>query len=201
MKPQAYIFVGRYGAGKGTQADILIKKLQEKDPKNSPLYVQTGQEFRNFVKGSSYTASLTKRIVEGGFLMPEFMCVYMWATLIGDRYTGNEPLVFDGTPRKLLEAKLLDGVFPFYGIEKPWVIYLDVDHGESHKRLMLRAKTSGRADDHEKVMEVRKAAYEADVVPTIEYYRTSPHVRFLDINGEQSIEAVWKDVAKALGLE
>ena len=200
MKPQSFIFIGRYGAGKGTQADLLIKKLAAADPKNPPLYVQTGQEFRDFIKGPSYTAQISKKITESGGLNPEFMPIYLWSTLIVNKFTGAEGLVFDGTPRKLLEAKLLESLFPFYNLDKPWVIYLDVEHGESHKRLLLRAKTSGRADDHEKAMEVRKAAYEADVIPTIEYYRAHPGVRFLDIDGERSIEEIHADIAKHVGL-
>ncbi|MDB5238963.1 MAG: adk, adenylate kinase, adenylate kinase [Candidatus Parcubacteria bacterium] len=200
MTPQAFIFVGRYGAGKGTQAELLIKQLREQNPEHPPLYIQTGQEFRNFSKRTTYTAALTKKTIDGGSLMPEFMCVYLWATLIGDNYTGTEHMVFDGTPRKLLEAKLLDGLFPFYGLGKPYVIYLDVEHEESHKRLLLRAKTSGRADDHAAAMEVRKVAYESDVIPTIEWYRAHPGVTFLDIDGERSVEEIHADIAKRIGL-
>lgn len=192
--------MGRYGAGKGTQADLLMKKLKEKQAEHPIIYMETGKEFRKFNEGTSYTARIGKQIVDSGRLMPEYMCVYLWGRLIVENFTGKEHLVFDGTPRKLLEAKLLEGLFPFYGLEKPWVIYLDVEHDESHKRLLLRAKTSGRADDHTKAMEARKVAYEADVVPSIDYYRTSPNVRFLDVDGERSIEDIHADIVKLLGL-
>jgi len=132
--------------------------------------------------------------------MPEYMCVYLWGRLIVDNFTGKENLVFDGTPRKILEAQLLEAMFPFYGLEKPWVIYLDVEHEESHKRIVLRAKTSGRMDDHTKAIEAKKIAYGADVVPSIEYYKTSPNVRFLDVDGERSIEDIHEDIVKRLGL-
>ena len=74
--------------------------------------------------------------------MPEFMLIYIWSGLLIKNYTGVEHLVFDGTPRKLLEAKILDPVFSFYGLEKPWVVFLGVDHDVSTKRLSLRGAKS-----------------------------------------------------------
>lgn len=200
MKPQAFVFVGRYGAGKGTQAELLLKKLGEIS-KDKPIYGQTGQGFRDFFKTDNYTAKMSKEGVEKGNLMPEFMCVYIWGNLLVDNFTGTQHVVFDGTPRKLLEAQLLAGIFPFYGLGKPWVIYLDVEHEESHKRLSLRAKSSGRADDSAEAIEIRKSAYEKDVIPTIEWYRTNPDVNFLDIDGERSIEEIHADIVKRVGLK
>jgi len=192
--------MGRYGAGKGTQATMLIEALKKKDPSFKALHVETGNEFRKYTKEASYTAQMTKSTIDSGGLMPEFMCVYMWARLIADTYTGKESLVFDGTPRKLLEAKMLGPLFEFYGLSKPWLIYLDVQHEESSKRLMLRAKSSGRADDGEEQIKKRKHFYETDIVPTVDYYRTSPLVKFLDIDGERSVEAVHADIVKSIGL-
>ncbi len=200
MTPQAFIFIGRYAAGKGTQADLLIKKLAEKDPERAPLYVYTGQQFRNYIKGEKATAKLTRKVVESGGLMPEFMAIYMWARLLVEEYRGVEDLVFDGSPRRLLEAQVMDSVFAFYGMGKPYVIYLDVEHEESHRRLMLRAKTSGRPDDGPAEIENRKRVYEADIVPVIEYYRTSPNVNFIDIDGERSVEEIHAHVVQRLGL-
>jgi adenylate kinase len=200
MKPQAFIFIGRYGSGKGTQSELLIKALAEKDRAHKALYVQTGQEFRQFFKESSYSATLSKSIVENGGLMPVFMCVYMWMRRIDQEFTGGEHLIFDGTPRKLEEAKILGPVFSFYGLDKPWVIYLDVEHEESHRRLVLRARSSGRVDDGQQQIANRKIAYETEIVPTIDYYRTDPTVRFLDIPGERTIEEIHADIVKRIGL-
>ena len=199
MKPQSFIFMGRYGSGKGTQSKLLIDTIKKLSG-DSCLYVQTGQEFRNYFTEDTYTAKLTKKTVESGELMPEYMCVYMWGRLIAEKYTGVEHLVFDGTPRKLLESQMIEGLFPYYGLGKPWVIYLDVDHGEAINRLSLRAKTSNRVDDGQSELETRKIAYERDIIPSIEYYRNSPAVNFLDIDGERSIEEIHADIVKKVGL-
>ena len=200
MTPQSFIFIGRYGAGKGTQAKLLMEVLKRIDPNHPPLYLETGAEFRKFMVGDSYTARYSKKQVEAGYLMPEFMCVYVWGKRLIEEYDGSQHLVFDGTPRKLLEAKVLESLAPFYGLEKPWIIYLDVEHEESISRLKLRNNTSGRADDSEAALIERKKAFEEDVVPTIAWYKTNPNVNFLDIDGERSIEEIHADIVKKLGL-
>ncbi|MDE2037697.1 MAG: nucleoside monophosphate kinase [Patescibacteria group bacterium] len=199
-KPQSYIFIGRAGSGKGTQGKLLVEALKKADPGRSDLYIETGAEFRKFMQGEQYTAKLSKRLVESGGLMPEFMPVYLWGKLLVEAYTGEQHIVFDGTPRKLLEAQVLDQMFPFYGLEMPWVIYLDVEHEESAKRLSLRAQKGGRKDDGPEAIEKRRVAYERDVKPTVDWYRANPNVRFLDIDGERSIEEIHADIVKKVGL-
>lgn len=197
---QSFIFIGRYGAGKGTQAKLLMKVLEESGERKV-LDMETGAGFRKFFKETNHTATLSKKIVESGQLMPVFMCVYIWGNLLVEKFTGQEYLVFDGTPRKLQEAQMLESVFPFYGLDKPWVIYLDVEHEESMKRLAIRAKQSGRADDSEAAIVKRRKAYEDDVIPTIEWYKTNPNVRFLDIDGERPIEEIHEEIVKLVGLK
>ncbi|MDE1975405.1 MAG: nucleoside monophosphate kinase [Patescibacteria group bacterium] len=202
MKPQSYIFMGRYGAGKGTQAKLLIEALAKADPDRKSIHIETGAEFRKFFgSDQNHTAQLTKKVVESGGLMPEFMPIYMWGRLLVSEYTGDEHIVFDGTPRKLLEAKVLDELPSFYGQNKPWLIYLDVDHEESSKRLSLRAKDGNRKDDSEDALRERRVEYEKNIIPTIEWYRTNPNVNFLDIDGERTIEEIHADIVKKVGLE
>lgn len=200
MSPQSFIFMGRYGSGKGTQANLLIQALKKKYPSTNSLHIETGNEFRKFIKEPTHLAQMTKSVIESGRLMPEFMCVYMWSRFISENYTGSENLIFDGTPRKLLEAKMLDAVFSFFNLSKPWLIYLDVDHEESGRRISLRATVGGRVDDGEEQLKKRKIAYETDILPTIEGYRTNPTVNFLDIDGARSIQEIHANIVKRVGL-
>jgi adenylate kinase len=200
MNPQAIIFIGRYASGKGTQAELLMNSLKVSDPAHPPLYMYTGNEFRKYIQTGTHSANLTKQVVETGGLMPEFLPIYMWVKVLIENYKGTEHLIFDGSPRRLLEAKVLESVFPFYSLNKPYVVHLKVEHPEAHKRLQIRAKTSGRKDDGEAEIENRKRVYEADVVPVIEYYRNNPNVNFLDIEGERTIEEVHADIVKKLSL-
>ena len=195
------MFIGRAGAGKGTQAALLGDALFKKDPSRKVLHIETGAEFRKFMQGESYTARLSKNVVEKGWLMPEFMPVYLWGRALIERYTGEEHLIFDGTPRKLLEAKVLESVFPFYSMGKPWMIYLDIHHEESSKRLSVRAIQQGRKDDDNDAVLRRKIAFENEVLPTVEFYKNDPSVAFLDIDGIGSVEEVHARIMERLRLD
>lgn len=178
----------------------MLESLKKLDPARALLYIETGAELRRFNEGSTYTATLNKKIQDTGGLLPEFVPIYMWSNVLINRFTGAEHVVFDGTPRKVLEAQLIETVFPFYSL-KPHIIYLDVHHEESKKRLLLRGKTSGRKDDNEDAIERRKQAYEQDIHPTIEYFRKRSMVYFHDIDGIGTIEDVHARIVKALGLK
>lgn len=195
-KLQSYIFIGKSGCGKGTQSELLTKVLRAQNPDIKILHIESGNELRKFTKEKNYTASLTKEVLDQGRLMPEFMPVFLWGKLFVDGFDGNQTLIFDGTPRKLMEAKILDSLFPFYSLDNPWIIYIDVEHEESTRRLKAR----GRSDDTEEAIKKRLAWYEQDVKPSVDFYRSNPNVKFLDINGNRPIEEVHADIVKMVGL-
>lgn len=196
MNSQSFVFIGRSGCGKGTQIEMLMKLLKEKDPEREILYIYTGQEFRKFIQGSSTTQKLSKSVYDAGGLMPEFLTVHMWVKPIVENYKGNEHIIFDGTPRKFHEAGVLHSMFGFYKIQKPWIINIGISSEEAVKRLLKRQ----RQDDNEADIRKRLGWYETDVSPTIEFYRDNPNYNFIYIDGEKSPEEVHLDVAKNVGL-
>lgn len=195
MKPKAFIFIGRSGSGKGTQAKLLTDYLQQLDPTKQTLYIQSGGEFRDFVKGDSHTETIARSVNDQGGLQPEFLAVYMWTNVLVHKYTGTENLIFDGTPRKLHEAGVLDSIFDFYKMEKPYVINLKVSEDWSVRHLMAR----GRTDDKEDVIRERLSWFEKEVEGAISYYRTSPRYHFIEIDGEQTVQDVHKQLVKKIG--
>src|SRR5690348_15164141 len=135
MTPQSFIFIGRSGCGKGTQAKLIQDYLKSIDPKRETLYIQTGAEFREFIKGDSTTQKLSKAMYDKGEFQPEFLAIYMWTNLIVNKYSVDEHLVLDGMPRKYHEAGVLDSIWAFYKLQKPHVIYIEISKEESRKRL------------------------------------------------------------------
>ena len=49
MNPQTFVFIGRSGCGKGTQAKLLQDVLKEKNPDQEIFYIETGANFRKFL--------------------------------------------------------------------------------------------------------------------------------------------------------
>lgn len=196
MTPKTFIFIGRSGCGKGTQADLLMKYIKEKDPKGEVYYMETGARFRDFLKGNTLSSKLSKKISEAGNLQPEFLSIYMWSNHLIDDLKGGEHLFIDGSPRKLHEAEVLDSAMKFYGREKPIVIFMNVSRKWSEERLFSRH----RQDDAKDNVKKRLDWYDAEVAPTVEYYRKNPEYIFLDINGERSIEEIHEDIKRRLEL-
>ena len=194
MLPQNFIFIGRSGCGKGTQAKLLKDHLNKIDPQRNVFYVQTGIEFRKFIQGGSYTQKLSKIIYDVGGLQPEFLSIYMWSRLMAEEFKENEHLIVDGTPRKLHEAGALHSIFEFYKREKPYLIFIKTGEKWSVDRL----KTRGRLDDNPDDIKARLSWYETDVLPAVGFYKNNPKYNFIEINGEQTIEKVWQDILEKL---
>jgi adenylate kinase family enzyme len=195
MNPKTFIFFGRAGSGKGTQAELIIKYLKEKDPSTNCLYLETGQKLREFIQRDNYSAGLTKDVLETGGLMPPFMPVWLWTTFLVENFTGNEHLVFDGLCRRRYESPILDTALKFYKRNDVVVVIIDTSNEWSIQRAIAR----GRSDDEIPEIKKRLAWFDEEVVPAIQYFVDDPTYNVLRINGEQTIEKVHEDIVSKLG--
>jgi adenylate kinase len=188
--PRNFIFIGRSGCGKGTQAELLIKHLEE-EKKEEVFYLGSGHFFREFLERDNYTSDIARVISERGGLQPEFLSVWIWANAMIENLDEKKNLIMDGAPRKIKEVQLLDSAFDFYGRKDPIVIYVNVGREEAIKRLKLR----GRSDDiEESDINERMDWFDSEVLPVIEYFKSNPKYKFLDINGERSVEDIFADI-------
>lgn len=194
MSPRTIIFFGRSGCGKGTQADLLIKYFSKFDKKHRVVYIETGKKFREFMHESSLTARLTRKVIEAGGLLPEFLPIWIWTDHMIRNLDGEEHLILDGLSRRPQEAPVLDSAMKFYGRKMPIVIHLDVSREWAKKRLLARA----RVDDNKRDIDERLAWYESNVIPTIQFFKKDSYYNFVDINGDQSVEKVHEDILRAI---
>lgn len=191
--PKTFIFIGRSGSGKGTQLELL-KRLYESQGE-TVLDYQSGGMLREFTKApTGFVDTIAKQTMDTGGIFPSFLPIYFWSKFLVERFTGKEFLMFEGAPRMRTEAEILEGALGFLPISKPYVIYLHLSEAEATNRLLGR----GRFDDHDSAIKTRQGWFTTDVVPVIEYFRTSPRVHFLEINGEQSVEAIHADIVSKL---
>ncbi len=194
MNSQAFVFFGRSGCGKGTQAKLLSDYLKEKG--RDVLYMETGSTFRKLSEEKNLTGINVQDILKNGYLIPVFLPIWTWTDLMIKKFTGTEDIILDGVCRRKEEAVALGSAFDFYKINKPNVILMNVSKDWSYDRMMGRK----RSDDTPEKIQNRLDWYEKDVVPSINYFRETPGYNFIEINGEQTIENVHKDIIKALGF-
>jgi adenylate kinase len=205
MDKQFFILIGRSGCGKGTQAELLQKYLEEKgvDPtslkgstgQDKVVHITTGGGFSELLKQNGYISSLSREINSTGKLQPEFLAVWNWSNIFINTLKGDETIILDGAPRKSFEVEMIHSAINFMDYKKPMVIYVDVSENWAKERLIGR----GRDDDkNENEVNNRMNWFETDVLPAIDLYIHDPRYRYLHINGEQSIEEVHKEIIEKL---
>lgn len=196
MTPQTILFFGRAGSGKGTQAQLLMEYLKTHDGGRKCLYLETGQKLRDFITRDNHSARLTKEVMETGGLMPPFMPIWLWTSFLVENFTGDEHLVFDGLCRRRYEAPILDTALQFYKRENVAVIIINTSNEWSIKRALER----GRSDDDLSEIKKRLEWFDTEVVSAIQYFRDNPVYKVFDINGEQTIEEVNKEIMEKLNI-
>lgn len=188
-----YLFYGKSGCGKGTQADILKDRLEASGKK--VIYVQTGKLFRSIADHKDFVGNAVESVMQSGAFMPAFFPIYLWSEQLVNNYTGVEDIILDGVSRQIEEAPILDSALDFLKIENRFVVHIEVSDQWVTEHMGRR----GRADDTLENMTARLHWFNTEVVPIIHYFKTNEKYTVLDINGEQTIEQVAKDIEKALG--
>ena len=196
MNQFTFIIFGPSGSGKGTQAHLLIDLLKKIDSERKVMYIETGQRFREFADSGSYTATLVKGVMSTGALLPEFLPIWMWTEILVHDFAGNENIIFEGVSRREHEAPILDSAMRFYKRENPYVISINVSKEWATQRLNAR----GRYDDTPADIIERLNWYDKNVIPAIDFFKNDPYYKILEINGEQSIEDVHKEIVQKLGI-
>ena len=185
---QTFVFLGVSGSGKGTQTARLLKAL----PRGVNL--STGRVFRRFARKPSVVGRFVERVIERGGIMPYWGPAYVWLNAFFERLRGDEHLIFDGAPRLVKEARMMDDFMRDVGRPLPMAIYLVLHESEAMRRLLAR----GRKDDTPSAIHRRFVWFRKHVRPVIAYYRRRH--RLMTINGDQPVVAVWRDIRRALEL-
>ncbi len=183
------IVLGRSGSGKGTQARFILQRLR----KQGVDHLETGRYLREILKKyKNSTTALAKVAMASGRLFPDWFAAYCILKEIIEKGTADKHWVFDGAPRSVWQAKLIDDLASWHYRPLPIAIHVDVSEKEAFRRLFLRA----RGDDHRHSIKNRMKFFAKNVIPTVNYYKS--HKRLILINGEQPVEKVRADIAIAL---
>ena len=172
------MLLGPPGAGKGTQSELISKKL-------GLPQLSTGDMLRAAVKAGTPVGLKAKRIMADGGLVSDEIVV----GIIADRISEADckaGFILDGFPRTLPQAAALDALLKSKGRKIDSVIELKVDDGilvariENRARETLAAGGTVRADDNAEALKTRLMAYYRETAPISGYYFAHNLLRTVD---------------------
>jgi adenylate kinase len=217
-KPTAMLIMGPQGSGKGTQAKLLAKKFGFE-------YVGSGDSLRVVQKTGSFTGKKLFKVMNTGALVPNFALVNVLGNVLEKlKKRGKvKGVILDGWNRMMIESIMVDEALEWYEWDKNVkIILINISRKESYNRLTKRRqcnkcgqlipwmgefknlkkcdKCGGelvvRPDDNLASIKKRLEEYKNQTVPVVNLYKKRGEL--IVINGEQSIEDVFKEVLKKL---
>ncbi len=185
------VLFGPPGAGKGTQAELLIEKFQL-------IHLSTGDLFRKNIGEGTELGQLAQSYMDKGQLVPDQVTVDMLKEAVMENVKKEvKGFIFDGYPRNTHQAEVLDIFLNEHNIPVSVALALEVEDEALIQRILHRGKTSGRADDQsEETIRERISVYYANTAILKEYYQKQNKLSVID--GLGSIEKIAKRLEKAV---
>ena len=208
------ILLGAPGAGKGTQAELLVNKL-------SIPAISTGNMLREAMANGTELGKKAKKFMDEGSLVADELILGIVADRVAQPDCRNG-FILDGVPRTLAQAEALEAK----GVVIDHVVSIEVDDAEIEGRMTGRRvcgscgasyhivanppKTEGvcdhcgselivRKDDKPETVRHRLEVYHASTEILKDFYQKLGRLRL--VNGSQSIEGANEDILKAIGVK
>jgi len=182
------LLLGPPGAGKGTQAKLLVETL-------GIPQISTGDMLRAAVAAGTEVGIRAKATMDRGDLVSDEIVI----AVADERLSQDDArkgFVLDGFPRTTPQAEALDGILGRLGLPLERCVVLVVDADELVARLLKRAELEGRADDNEETIRNRMEVYRNETAPLAAYYRDQGLLT--EIAADGTVQEVQARIAKVL---
>ena len=206
------ILLGAPGAGKGTQAEIISKKL------NIPT-ISTGNILREAIKNGTETGLKAKSFMDAGKLVPDDVIIGIVRERVARADCANG-FILDGVPRTIPQAEALEAA----GIHFDAVVSIEIDDAVIEARMTGRrvcgscgasfqivanppkvdgvcdlcgAALTVRKDDAPETVKNRLKVFHAETEPLKDFYKKLGNLKLVE--GNQPIENATRDILAALG--
>lgn len=188
--PNVVFVIGGPGSGKGTMCEVAALQL-------GWTHLSTGDLLRAELETNGPKAVTIEEHITAGKLVPNEIMV----TLLKDamenitRTTGKRNFLLDGFPRSLNNMDAWHDIFG-KDSESPTMLYFECPYDELKKRILGRAKYSGRSDDNVESMKQRFDTFKAETLPTVEHFKKNN--KCIDIDSSPARDVVYARVVNAL---
>ncbi len=186
----AIFFIGRSGAGKGTQAKLLAERI-------GFFYWEMGAILRAEIARGTPIGKEIENIVNSGLYLDDHHMFKVISSHVGE-IPPNTGIVFDGLPRRMSQAPYIVGLLHGMNKKELATIFLDVPREDSVGRLLHRAEIEHRVDDTGEVIERRLDQFELETMPVLDFLENM--TKFYRIDGRPSVENVTEAISKVLGV-
>ena len=186
------ILFGPPGAGKGTQADNLVKKF-------GLMQLSTGDMLRAAIEKGTKLGIEAKAVMDNGELVSDHIIIGMIKERLKEKSEGNG-FIFDGFPRNIEQAKALDNLLENLNKKIDSVIEISVNDEILIDRIKNRAKEmkDARSDDNADVLEKRLKVYHKNTEKIIPHYQKKG--KLVTVDGMKSIDEVSHEIEANLKL-
>ena len=183
------LLLGPPGAGKGTQGEILARRL------GVPRFA-TGDLLRDAVARGTPLGRQAKQVMEDGRLVSDDLILGVVREELGKPAAGRG-VVFDGVVRTIPQAEGVEALQAELGRKMDKVLFFDVTDQEILSRLEKRRGVEGRADDDPAAVERRLKAYREQTAPVLAWYERRGGV--VKIPAAGGVEEIADRVRQAVG--
>ena len=183
------VLFGAPGCGKGTQAQRLKEHYGIE-------HVSTGEVIRDEIRRGTQLGRSMEGYISRGQLAPDEIVIGMIASYIAD-HKEAKGCIFDGFPRTTAQAEAFDEILAKHGLKVDIMVDIHVPEEELVRRILLRGKDSGRADDaSEEVIRGRLDVYHAQTAIVSDYYAAQG--KYASVNGTGTMDEVFARIADVI---
>ena len=183
------VLFGAPGCGKGTQAQRL-KEHYGID------HVSTGEVIRDEIRRGTELGRSMESYIKEGKLAPDSIVIGMIANYVAD-HLDAKGCIFDGFPRTTVQAEEFDKILAKHGLKVDIMVDIHVPEEELVRRILLRGKDSGRADDaSEEVIRGRLDVYHKQTAVVADYYAAQG--KYASVNGVGTMDEVFDRIATVI---
>jgi UMP-CMP kinase len=175
--------LGGPGAGKGTMCELAESQL-------GWTHLSTGDLLRSELESGGAAAAMIKEIVAAGKLVPNEITVALLKNAMEriTRTTGKKNFLLDGFPRSFSNLEAWHEIFG-PETELPKMLYFECPCAVLERRILGRARYSGRSDDNVESLKLRFDTFKAETLPTVEHFKGQG--KCVEIDTSQDRQAVY----------